>query len=109
MDYTALDIWVIILGLGAGTFLLRYSFLGLIGSRDLPEWVLRHLRYTAVAVMPGMIAPMILFPAATDGAPDPARISAAVVTVAVGLLTRNVVLAVVSGAGVLMGLHFLPG
>ena len=107
MDYAASEIWLIILVLGGGTFLLRYSFLGLIGSRDLPEWVLRHLRYTAVAVMPGMIAPMILFPAATDGALDPVRISAAVVTVAVGVMARNVVLAVVAGAAVLLTLHFL--
>ena len=109
MAYSTVEIWAIILILGGGTFLLRYSFLGLIGSRDLPEWVLRHLRYTAVAVMPGMIAPMILFPAATDGVPDPGRISAAVVTVVVGLLTRSVVLAVLCGAGVLIGLHFLLG
>ncbi|MEM6277414.1 MAG: AzlD domain-containing protein, partial [Pseudomonadota bacterium] len=45
------EIWVVILGLGLGSFAMRFSFLGLIGDRNLPPWVLRHLRYTAVAVL----------------------------------------------------------
>jgi branched-subunit amino acid transport protein len=74
MDYSTAQIWAIILALALGTFALRYSFLGLIGRRRLPEWALRHLRYTPVAVLPGLIAPLVLFPAATDGQPDPARL-----------------------------------
>lgn len=107
--YGTLQIWGIIIGLGVGTFLLRYSFLGLIGDRTLPPWVLRHLRYTAVAVMPGMIAPMILFPQATEGAPDPVRLGAALATVMLGLLTRNVVVAIFGGAVTLAGLHIWIG
>lgn len=48
-----LYIWTIILVLGVGTYLIRFSFLGLLGGKDLPAWVHRHLRYTAVAVLPG--------------------------------------------------------
>ena len=40
---------------GIGTFLVRFSFLGLIGNRDLPPWLLRHLRYTPVAVFPALV------------------------------------------------------
>jgi branched-subunit amino acid transport protein len=47
-------VWGVILALGVGTFLIRFSFLGLIGRKPLPEWVLRHLRYTAVAVLPAL-------------------------------------------------------
>ena len=72
-------IWLIIVALGIGTFVLRYSFLGWIGNRPLPEWALRHLRYTAVAVLPGLVAPLVLWPAATGGHPDPARLLAAIV------------------------------
>ena len=61
-------IWTVIVLLGIGTFLIRYSFLGLIGKRPMPPWVLRHLRYTAVAVLPGLVAPLVLWPAATGGA-----------------------------------------
>ncbi|MCC5985054.1 MAG: AzlD domain-containing protein [Rhodobacteraceae bacterium] len=107
MAYSSFEIWLIILILGVGTFALRYSFLGLIGSRELPEWALRHLRYTAVAIMPGMIAPMILFPAASGGALDPLRMSAAGATIVAGLVSRNVVVAIVAGTGVLIGGHLL--
>lgn len=94
-------IWTIIAILAVGTYLIRFSFLGLLGGRDLPDWVLRHLRYTAVAVLPGLIAPLVLWPAATNGATDPARLAAAVVTFAVGLMTRNAIAAILSGGATL--------
>lgn len=96
-------IWIVIVILGVGTFLIRFSFLGLIGSRPLPEWVLRHLRYTAVAVLPGLVAPLVLWPQATGGEPDPARMLAAVATIVVGLWTRSVLGAMAAGAVVLYG------
>lgn len=102
-------IWTTIIVLGIGTYLIRFSFLGLIGGKDLPEWVLRHLRYTAVAVLPGLIAPLVLWPAATGGEVDPARLSAALVTFAMGLLTRNVIAAIVSGGVTLFGMIWLLG
>jgi branched-subunit amino acid transport protein len=90
--------------LGAGTYLIRLSFLGLIGDRDLPPWVLRHLRYTAVGVLPGLVAPLVLWPAATGGAPDTARGLAALVTLGVGLWRRSVLWAIAGGAATLYGL-----
>lgn len=107
MTLSNLEIWGIILGLGAGSYLLRLSFLGIVGNRDLPEWLLRHLRYTAVAVMPGMITPMILFPTATAGQFDGVRVGAAVATVVISLWTRNATLTIFGGAAVLFALHFL--
>ncbi|TKD18047.1 AzlD domain-containing protein [Rhodobacter capsulatus] len=95
--YGSPTIWLIILALGLGTFVLRYSFLGWIGSRPLPEWALRHLRYTAVAVLPGLVAPLVLWPAATGGQPDPARLIAAGATLAVGLASRNTLAAILGG------------
>lgn len=95
--YGPLATWGIILALGLGTFVLRYSFLGLIGKRPLPEWALRYLRYTAVAVLPGLVAPLVLWPAATQGQPDPARLGAALATVLVGLASRNTLAAIVGG------------
>ena len=65
--------WATIVALGIGTFLIRFSFLGIIGDRQLPEWVLRHLRYTA----------------------------ARGVTRGVGILSRNVLLAILSGLAAL--------
>ncbi|MDD7971811.1 AzlD domain-containing protein [Roseinatronobacter alkalisoli] len=106
MSFTTTQIWTVIVGLGLGSYLLRLSFLGIIGNRDLPEWVLRHLRYTAVAVMPGMITPLILFPQASGGELDPVRLGAALATVAISLWTKNAVLTIFGGAAVLFALHF---
>ncbi len=101
-------IWVIIVAMGLGSFGLRFLFLGVIGDRQLPEWVLRHLRYTAVAVLPGLVAPLVLWPAATEGQTDPARLAAAAVTLGVGYVTKNVLAAIFGGAATLfLGLYFL--
>ena len=102
-------VWMVILGLALGTYLIRFSFLGLVGDRPLPAWLLRLLRYTPVAVIPGLVAPLVLFPQATGGTPDPARLIAAAVTVAVGLLARNTLIAIVAGALALYGMFWAVG
>lgn len=103
------QLWTVIVLLGAGTYLIRFSFLGLIGGRKMPAWVLRHLRYTAVAVMPGLIAPLTVWPAATGGETDPARLIAAFVAFAVGIGTRSVVGTVLGGMGALYLAQYLLG
>ena len=96
-------LWLFIAALGAGTFGLRFVFLGLIGDRPLPAWLLRHLRYTAVAVLPGLVAPLVVWPAATGGALDAPRMAAALVTLGLGYWTHNVILAISAGALTLFG------
>lgn len=103
------ELWTVIIVMGVFTFLIRLSFLGLIGRRALPDWVLRHLRYTAVAVLPGLVAPLVLWPAATGGQPEPARIAAAVAVLAVGFWTKSVLGAITAGALVLYGTLWLAG
>ncbi|MBR3371558.1 MAG: AzlD domain-containing protein [Rhodobacteraceae bacterium] len=109
MSFTTTQIWTVIVGLGLGSYLLRLSFLGIIGNRDLPEWLLRHLRYTAVAIMPGMITPLILFPQAAGGTLDPVRMIAALATIAISFWTKSAVLTIFGGAAVLFALHFGMG
>lgn len=105
IDKTTL--WIVIIVLGLGSFGLRFVFLGLIGDRPMPPWLLRHLRYTAVAILPALVAPQVIWPAATGGAPDTPRMAAAAATIAVGLITKNVLLAIFAGAGTLYGLLYL--
>lgn len=95
------DLWPIVLALGAGTFLIRFSFLGLLGRRPMPPWLLRHLRYTGVAVLPGLVAPLVLWPPATGGALDAPRLLAALAVVAAGVRFRSVLGAMGTGALVL--------
>lgn len=101
MNFDPTEIWIVIIGLAIGTFLIRYSFLGLLGNRELPDWFLRHLRYVGVAVLPGLIAPLILWPEATGGSPDLARILATIAAVTIGIWKKSVIGAVVLGFGTL--------
>lgn len=103
------ELWSVIVLLAIGSFGLRFVFLGMIGDREIPEWLMRHLRYTAVAVLPALVAPLVVWPAATGGETDPARLSAALATLAVGILTRNVFAGIIAGAVVMGGLIWLLG
>lgn len=94
-------VWGIVAALALGTFLIRFSFLGALGRRSLPPWALRHLRYTGVAVLPGLVAPLVLWPAATGGHPDAPRLLAACAVVVVGAWRRSVPWAMAAGAAVL--------
>lgn len=102
-------LWTVIIVLGLGSFGLRFVFLGLIGNRPMPEWLMRHLRYTAVAVLPGLVAPLVVWPNATGGVLDLPRLAAALTTLAVGYLTKNVLAAIFGGAAMLYLLLWLMG
>lgn len=109
IDANPVTLWTVIIGLGIGSFALRFVFLGLVGNREMPEWLLRHLRYTAVAILPALVAPQVLWPGATGGEVDPARLAAAFVTFAVGVLTKHMLSAIIAGAVTLYGLMYLLG
>ncbi|SFD55863.1 Branched-chain amino acid transport protein [Sulfitobacter brevis] len=100
-------LWIVIIGLGLGSFFLRFVFTGLVGNRAMPPWLLRHLRYTAVAILPALVAPQVLWPAATGGETDIARLAAAAATLGIGLVTKNVIAAILGGGVTLYGLLYL--
>jgi len=95
---TGAQFWTLTILLGIGTFLIRFSFLGLLGGRSLPEWLLRHLRYVGVAVFPALVTPLVIWPAATGGHPDPVRMLAAAAAFLAGL-RLGVVAAILTGMG----------
>ena len=107
IDKTTL--WIVIIGMALGSFALRFVFIGLVGDREMPAWVLRHLRYTAVAIIPALIAPLVVWPPATGGSPDLPRVMAALVTGVVGYVSKNVIWAMLAGASTLYGLIYLLG
>ena len=109
MMTSSTTLWIVIISLGLGTYLIRFSFLGLIGGRELPEWCLRHLRYVAVAVMPALITPLVIWPDATGGETDPARLLAALAAFLVGIKYDSVIGAVFAGMLTLYGLQYLLG
>ncbi|SEL18087.1 AzlD domain-containing protein [Pacificibacter marinus] len=107
IEASTTQIWIIIIAMGLGTYIIRFSFLGLIGNRPLPSWLLRMLRFTPVAVLPGVVAPMLMGSGAESM--DPLRLSCALATLVVGLITRNVLYAIIAGLGLFFGLGALLG
>ena len=98
--------WALTIALGLGTFAIRFSFLGLLGGRKLPEWALLHLRYVGVAVFPALFTPLVLWPDATGGDMDPVRIIAAIAAFLVGL-RGSVIGAIIAGMGTFYALTFI--
>ena len=94
---SATQVWIVIIGLAAATYLIRFSFLGLLDADNMPRWLERHLKFVGVAVMPGIAAPLVLWPEATGGDPDPARLFAAAVALVVGMWRRSVLASVAAG------------
>ena len=100
-------IWVTIIALAIGTYLIRFSFIGLVGEKPLPPFAQRLLRFVPVAVMPGLVAPLVVWPAATDGTLDLPRLLAAGATLLVGGVFKNALAAIFSGMSVLYLLLWL--
>lgn len=89
----------IIITIGVGTYLLRLSFIGIIGGRTMPEWAMIPLRFVAPAVLAALVAPAVLL---RDGSIDllPAtnpRALAALVALLIAWKTKNVVAVIVAG------------
>lgn len=96
--------WTLILGLGALTYLIRYSFIGLLGDRKLPPLLVTCLRYVPTTVLPALVAPMVLIDRETGGAGATLEIVAAALVLVVGAATRSLLAAIVAGLG---GWHLL--
>ncbi|MFS4582020.1 AzlD domain-containing protein [Phaeobacter sp. C3_T13_0] len=91
-------LWTIIIGLAIGSFALRFAFIGLMGGRTMPPWLMRHLRYTAVAIIPALVTPLVVWPTSTDGTPSLLHFAVATTVFVLGYWTRNVLIAMGSGA-----------
>lgn len=105
MSYSEAQIWTLIAVTGIGTFLIRFSFLGLIGNRPLRPLTLRLLRYTPVAVIPGLVAPTTFTPLVESG--NPTLLVAGAVTILIGWRTKILLAGFFSGLLTYYGLVYL--
>ncbi|MEM0991058.1 MAG: AzlD domain-containing protein [Pseudomonadota bacterium] len=83
-----LEIWGIIGGLAVLTFMVRFSFLGLLAGRVLPGWLVTALSFVPVTVLPALVAPAMILGEDGGWAPVPVMVGA-VATMAVGILSRS--------------------
>jgi branched-subunit amino acid transport protein len=51
--------WLVVIVIGAGTYALRLSFIGVLGTRPMPIWAQRPLRFVAPAVLSALVVPAV--------------------------------------------------
>lgn len=95
--------WLIVAVIGIGTYVLRLSFIGLLGTRPLPMWAEQPLRYVAPAVLAALVVPAVVL---ADGTADITpfgnpRFLAAVVAGLIAWRLKSVAGVIVGGMGVL--------
>ncbi len=92
-------IWILLLAMGAVTFGLRLSFLGLLGERELPLWLRQALQLVPVAVLPALVAPELIYQDHHYLSVLNVRVLAAAIAALVAWRTRNVALTLALGMG----------
>lgn len=100
MSTTALVLTVLAMGLV--TYLIRLVPIALFTRLNMPVWAQQTMRYVPTAVLAAIIVPEMLRPSGTlDISLGNARLLAGVVAIVVAWRTRNVLLTVAVGMGVL--------
>jgi branched-subunit amino acid transport protein len=89
----------IIFAIGIGTYLIRLSFIGIVGDRTMPDWALVPLRFVAPAVLAALAAPAVLLHEGSLSlapATNP-RAAAALVALLLAWRTRSVAVVIAAG------------
>lgn len=98
--------WAVVLALGLGTFLIRYSFIGLFANRDMPAWLSHGLKLIVPAIFAAIVASGVAITAGQFGGwtlwP---KYGAAVIALAAALRFKgNIMITVITGMAALHGL-----
>lgn len=109
MNLTAYQSWAVVLGLAAGTFLIRYSFIGLFADRDMPGGLDRALKLMVPAIFAAIVfSGVIMVGGEVAGWAHWPRYAAALLGFAAALLTRgNMLVTLAVGMAALHGLPWL--
>lgn len=103
-------LWLTIVAAGVLTFALRWSFIALIGTVELPDTLRRALRFVPAAVLSAIIWPAVLVQDTTvDLSLSNMRLLAAVIAAIVAWRTRNILYTIATGMVALWILNALAG
>ncbi len=102
-----MNIWVLFLLMGLGTFLMRLSFILLFGKVGFPEGFRRGLPFVPPTVFAALILPAILKQGGEVVVWGNPRFFAALVAAGVAYKTKNVVLTILVGMAMLYILEWV--
>ena len=101
---------LLVLGMAAVTFGVRYPVLVLVGKIPLPDSSIRALRYVPPAVLTAIIVPAVLMPAGTvDFSLTNAYLVAGIVAAVVAWRTKSLLLTIVISMVVMLAWRALIG
>ncbi|GGL27563.1 hypothetical protein GCM10009037_08930 [Halarchaeum grantii] len=108
-SFDALTLWALILAIGIPTFLIRYSFIGLLGRLgDVPDWTERVLAFVPAAVLAALVVPDVVTVQSTLlGTLGQDRVLAGAVAAAVAWRTEDVLATIASGMLALWTVRFV--
>lgn len=99
---------LLVLGMMAVTFGVRYPVLALSGRIRMPQWLIRALAYVPVAVLSAIVVPMLLAPHGVmqlDLSND--YLVAGIASIVFVAITRHLLWTILSGMAVFLMLRFL--
>ena len=103
-----MSIWGVMFFAGLLTFLMRLSFILMVGRKEIPSLLLRTLRFIPPAVLSAILLPELLI---SDGkldiSTDNARLFAGIIAIMVAWKTKNVVWTILSGMVSIWLIQFL--
>ena len=97
-----MTIWLIMIGLAIGTFLIRISFILFLGKREVPALLAKSLRFIPASILSALVVPQILTRdnALQISVANP-QLIAGIVAGIVAWRTKNVLFTILSGMAVL--------
>ena len=107
--------WSVVFGLAIGTFLIRYSFIGLFADRDMPGWLDRALKLMVPAIFAAIVFSGVAIVNGTSGGEVAGwtywpRYAAAVIAFIAAVMSRgNMLITLGVGMAALHGLPWLFG
>lgn len=98
---------LMMVAIGAGTFLIRFSFIWLFGRGQVRPEVQRLLRFVPPAVLSALALPAFVYAPAAEFSFVSPRFLAGLVAAGVAAKSRSVLLTILSGMTTLWALTFL--
>ncbi|MGL4229730.1 MAG: AzlD domain-containing protein [Casimicrobium sp.] len=99
--------WIAVAGLSIGTFLIRYSFIGLLAGKKLPPRIERALQLAVPAIFAAIVIPLVIM---TSGRIDVGlrwpHAVAAIVTGVIAWWRGGMMLPIAAGMVTLYGLQY---
>ncbi len=101
--------WIVVLGLAVGTFLIRYSFIGLFANRTMPPWLDHALKLMVPAIFAAIVfGGVVMMGGQVAGLTHWPRYAAAALALVAAVASRgSMLVTVVVGMAALHGLPWL--